>query len=187
MNLKKKDDSATIFAGLIFKELLLEPNLLNEFGIPGAITEFTKAFSQPISTLLASFVKGKTGLPIPPRALQEMIEWLGKNKNTMIAARATADIIATVKSPYEKYNSCCRSAICHASISSYDNAFGALRVAASVNNDWSRHHHIYGLIHGAKNSLKEAEYELQCAFSVEPFFEARCRIEHALSLLNLQV
>ena len=61
-------------------------------------------------------------------------------------------------------------------------AFGALRVAASKHDDWARHHHVYGLIHGVFGDFDEALPELERTRAAEPGEEVRARIAEAVEL-----
>ena len=97
---------------------------------------------------------------------------------------AWSDIIATFKGKQDKYESTCRSALCHAISGSNEHAFGALRVAATVNDNYARHHHIYGLIHSAAGNWERARFELHRALRAEHYPETRDRIAQTLSVVE---
>ncbi|MFB2881824.1 hypothetical protein [Floridanema aerugineum] len=174
----------TSFQGLLLEEFILEPNLRREFGIPEKFSELALHFSDQAATILHLLIVNHVGLPIPSDVIKEVINWLIAKRHTTLIFRSISDIIATVRSEQDKYNSCCRSAICHGVVGSDDFAFGALRIAASVNNTWARHHHIYGVIHGIKNCNLQAQYELEMAYNNEPYSETKARIQLALEILK---
>jgi hypothetical protein len=55
-------------------------------------------------------------------------------------------------------------------------------VAASKHDDWARHHHIYGLIHGAFGDYDKALPELERAGAAEPMEDVRARIGEVIDL-----
>lgn len=179
------DPTILSFQGLLLEEFLLEHNLRQEFNIPEKFSELASLFSERSATVLSILMASKVGVPIPPDVIKEIIDWVTAQRHTTLIARSIADIMATVRSPQDKYNSCCRSAICYALTGSYNFAFGALKIAASVNDLWARHHHIYGLIHGIQNRNEEAKSELEMAYNYEPYSETKARIGQALKLLNV--
>ena len=118
-----------------------------------------------------------------PYLVDEFRYTYGQFTPTRWAGRTFADLLATFKGEQYKYESTCRSALCHAVGGNMSHAFGALRIAASVNDNFARHHHIYGLIHAAEGRFDQARQELQQAKLNEPNEDTRQRIEFALSAL----
>lgn len=57
-------------------------------------------------------------------------------------------------------------------------------VAASKNDSWARHHHLYGLIHGAMGRDDRAAWELERAAGAESHDAAKARIFEALALVR---
>lgn len=131
------ETSSLSFQGLLLEELLLEPNLRQEFNVPEKLANLAQRFSKKAASILHGLIVSKTYLPIPSEVIKEVVDFLFTQRHTNLVFRSISDGIGTVRSPQDKYNSCCRSAICHAVVGSYDFAFGALRIAASVNDCWA--------------------------------------------------
>uniref|UniRef100_A0A0C1NMF9 Uncharacterized protein n=1 Tax=Tolypothrix bouteillei VB521301 TaxID=1479485 RepID=A0A0C1NMF9_9CYAN len=180
----QSDPTNLLFQSLLLEEFFLESNLRQEFGVPEKLAELASRFSKPTAKILHLLIVSKANLPIPPDAIAEVIDWLTSQRHTTLIFRSIADVLATTRSAQDKYNSCCRSAICYAVVGSYDFAFGALRISASVNDSWARHHHIYGLIHAIENRKARAQCELEMAYACEPYSETKVRIARALELLS---
>ncbi|MBW4451095.1 MAG: hypothetical protein KME38_30875 [Spirirestis rafaelensis WJT71-NPBG6] len=180
----QSDITKLSFQSLLLEEFLLEPNLRREFGVSEKLAELALRFSDQAAKILHLLIVSKASLPIPPDVIKEVVGWLASQRHTTLIFRSIADVLATARSAQDKYNSCCRSAICHAVVGSYDFAFGALRISASVNDSWARHHHIYGLIHGIENRKAQAQYEFEIAYAYEPYSETKVRIAQALFALS---
>ncbi|HEY9696131.1 MAG TPA: hypothetical protein V6D10_02635 [Trichocoleus sp.] len=172
------------FQALLLAEFLVEPRLRDEFGISGTMSELAAQFSEPVAKAICAVVSSQTGLVLPPDAMEAVLKVVSAQQQMTLLSRSVADVLATIRSPHDKYNSCCRSAICHAIVGAYDNASGALYHASRVNDSWARHHHLYGLLHGARNRQEKARYELEQAYAQEPWKESKVRIAQALALLK---
>lgn len=107
-----------------------------------------------------------------------------RNVDAHVFWRATpvSDLLAGLRSGDDTYRSCCRSALCYAITGSREWAFGALRIAASKHDDWARHHHIYGLLHGAAGDYGRSLFEFGLALVAEPHAGVRSRIGEAMAL-----
>lgn len=161
---------------------MLDPGLKNEFNYAEVATQTGILLSEPTAIAIDVFLKLKFGRGFPPRLTQKVITDLVKVKHTSLLLRTVADILAWAKSPQDAYASCCRSSLCHAVQGSYEWAFYPLQVAASKNDDWARHHHIYGLIHRANGNFDRALFELGKANHAEPLPDVRIRITEAIAL-----
>lgn len=169
-----------IFQALILREFLLEDNLQNEFNHAEIATYLGNLAGQPAALAVDRFLGGGILSFVGAGMTKKAITHLVQVKHTILIARSLADILALWKSGEDNYHSCCRSALCHAVVGSWKWSFGALQYAANYNDSWARHHHIYGLIHGAQNHFDKAEEELQRAEAEEPIEDAKQRIKEAL-------
>ncbi len=171
------------FESHLMAEFIIEPHLQDEFDLVNLASRAGTKLSPAASKILSAIIVAKTGVPIPPVVLDELGKHISKQRSTMLIFKGIADFLAWMRSSQQNYESCCRSAISHAVIGSHDYAFGALRFAANINDDWARHHHIYGLIHGVNGNYNEARYELERALGAEPYHETQLRIRLALDEL----
>jgi hypothetical protein len=171
-------DVRTSFQALLLQELVTEAELLAELGIRAEV----EALCAAGQSTLEAVADGSAGVPyfLVERSMDTLIN---RTCSDLLAQRTAADVAASAKNAESKYISCCRSALCHAAAGHYKHAFGALRVAASVDDRWARHHQIYGLIHGVEGNADGARFELGLALEGEPYPENRRRIELGLSLL----
>jgi hypothetical protein len=167
---------------LILREFLLEDGLRDEFNYAQIASWLGELVSQPASIAVEHFLSDGILSFVNAGMTQQAIVHLVKVKNTTLLLRATADFLAFMKAAENNYMSCCRSALCHAIQGSWEWAFGALRAAAHKNDSWARHHHIYGLIHGARGDFVTALRELERAATTEPYPEPRERIAEAIQL-----
>jgi len=170
------------FQGLILREFLLEDGLRDEFNYAEVASWLGELASEPVAVAVEHFLSGGILAFVNAGLTQQAIVHLVKIKNTTLLLRAAADFLAFMKSADDNYKSCCRSALCHAVQGSWEWAFGALRAAAHKNDAWARHHHIYGLIHGAKGDFATALPELERAEAEEPYPDPRRRIAEAIDL-----
>ena len=164
------------FDELLLHEFLLEPELVDEFGIAEAMRKRVGSDGATLTMLSGNMVFGE---PISAVVLTVVQKQVSKLHNTATITRSVADILATLKSESDKYHSCCRSAICYGVVGKPSRAIKPLLVAASVNDNWARHHHNFGLIQGLENNLEEAQFELHLALEREPYEDARMRIQEA--------
>lgn len=164
------------FRAMILREFYLEPRLPDEFKAATFLHWFGRTVSKPAAYLVAA----KFG--IPPTLVEQPVRFACGLQNTTLMARAFSDWLASLASPRNNYESCCRSALCYAITNSYEWAFGALRNAATRNDGWARHHHIYGLLHGERGDFERAVFELAKALDAESYADTRGRIEEAAQL-----
>ncbi|MBD2772683.1 hypothetical protein [Iningainema tapete] len=176
--------STDVFKSMILQEFLLEDRLRSEYNYAEVASWLGNLVKVPASVAVEQFLASGVLVFVNAGLTQKAIAELVKVKNTTLVIRAVADVLASCKSDEDNYKSCCRSALCHAIQGSYDWAFGALRVAASKNDNWARHHHLYGLIHGAKGDNERALFELEKALAAEPYAEPRKRIEQARQVVQ---
>jgi tetratricopeptide (TPR) repeat protein len=167
------------FQAMILREFLLEDRLKEECNISGILIRLGEIVRQPAALALEHFVRGKLGDFVAAGLTQLDIQRICNVKTATLVMRTVSDWIAWCKSSDDNYRSACRSALCYAVQGSFEWAFGALRGAASRNDTWSRHHHLYGLIHGAKGDFRRAMEELDRALATEPYLDARNRIQEA--------
>lgn len=156
-----RDDDHRVgeFDALLVREFLGEPDLVEWFGFDRSLQPTDGTFSRDDAR---SFLERLDG------ALSTT-EW----------RRALEDRLDAAETDAERYRTACWKALCHGLLREYDAAFDALRTAAAVDDDWARHHHVYGLIHGARQSTEDARFELGLALDAEPYPEARDRIAYA--------
>ena len=176
-------DSTDAFQGLLLREFLLEDELQDEFNYAEIVSWLGELLKEPASVAIEHFLSGGILGLVNAGLTKHAIVRVVKIKYTTLLVRAGADLLAFMKSEEDNYKSCCRSALCHAIQGSWEWSFGALSVAASKNDSWPRHHHIYGLIHGAKGDLEGAMSELNRALATEPFPETKQRISEAVELI----
>lgn len=163
---------------MLVREFYLEPHLADEFKAAWVLSLVAQCFVRPASKVLAA------KLGIPALLIEKPIRAIMGEKHMALPVRAFSDWLAWLKSADDNYRSCCRSALCYAINGSHEWAFGALRVAASKHDDWSRHHHFYGLIHGVAGNHERSLFELDLAQRAEPYEDVRQRIAEAASLCD---
>jgi hypothetical protein len=171
-------DLRTSFQALLLQELMTEAGLVGELGVEEQVRALCSAAQSSFETVSGG--EGDVPYFLVDRAIDQLIN---KECADLLERRTAADVAASAKSSEAKYDSCCRSALCYAAAGHYRYAFGALRVAASVDDRWARHHQIYGLIHGVEGNVDGARFELSFSLEREPYSEKRRRIELGLSLL----
>jgi len=164
----------------IYREFLLEPELLNEVGL------------ESLPATLASLLGCAEGEAMGQLTASPLLEALGLDqlKSLMIirdmslVSRTAAALSADLKRPEITYDDCCRMALCYAVIGSQGHVYGALRAAAAKNDRWARHHYLYGLILGLQGDLERGRWELGIALQSEPYEEGRNRVRFALDILD---
>jgi hypothetical protein len=161
------------FKAMLLREFFLEPRLAKEFQAARFLSWASGKLAWPLSKVIA--VK----LGISPKPVEVAVRAITGERLMALPVRSLADVLAAFKSPDDNYRSACRSALCYAVTGSREWAFGALRVAASKHDDWARHHHLYGLIHGAFGDYDKALPELERARAAEPLDDVRARIGEA--------
>lgn len=164
------------FKAMTLREFLLEPRLAEEFQAARFLSWLGGKLAWPLSQVVAA----KTG--VPAKAVEVAVRAITGERFTALPVRSVSDILAAFKSSDDNYRSCCRSALCYAVTGSHEWAFGALRAAAGKHDDWARHHHVYGLIHGIFGDFDKALPELERARAAEPMEDVRDRIGEAVGL-----
>ena len=99
-------------------------------------------------------------------------------------SRSLDERLSRAQAPEDCYVLACRAALVHALLGRREAAFESLRVAASVDDGWARHHHLYGILHAAGGDEAAARFELRLALEREPFASARERLARFLALLD---
>ncbi len=168
------------FRAMLVREFYMEPGLAEEFKAGWWLSFMARRSVRPASKILAA------NLGIPPVLVEKPIRAVVGEKNRALPVRAFPDWLVRQKSDGDTYPSCCRTALCYAINGSHEWAFEALRIAASQHDDWSRHHHIYGLIHGAEGNNERALVELRLAERAEPYEDGRRRIADAIALTDVE-
>jgi hypothetical protein len=164
------------FKAMILREFFLEPRLAEEFQAARVVSWVGGKLAWPLSKVVAA------KLGIPPKPVELAVRAITGERFTALPVRSFSDILAAFKSPDDNYRSACRSALCYSVTGSREWAFGALRVAASKHDDWARHHHLYGLIHGVFGDYDKALPELERARAAEPMEDVRARIGETVEL-----
>jgi len=164
------------FKAMTLREFFLEPRLADEFQAARFLSWLGGKLAWPLSKVV------EAKLCVPAKAVEIAVRAITGERFTALPVRSASDILAAFKSADDNYRSCCRSALCYAVTGSREWAFGALRVAASKHDDWARHHHIYGLIHGDFSDFGKALLELERARVTEPHEDVRVRISEAVEL-----
>lgn len=164
------------FKAMILREFLLEPRLAEEFQAARVLSHI----SGKLAPALSRAVEAQTG--VPAAAVEVAVRAITGERFTALPIRSFSDIVASFRSVDDNYRSCCRSALCYAVTGSREWAFGALRVAASKHDDWARHHHVYGLVHGVFGDYDKALPELERAHAAEPMGDVRARVAEAVEL-----
>jgi hypothetical protein len=174
------DQRSDAFRAMLVREFYMEPRLVDEFRAAWVMSLVARCIVRPASKVLA----GKLG--IRPYLIEKPIRAVMGEKHMALPVRVFSDWLASLKSADDNYRSCCRSALCYCINGSHEWAFGALQIAASKHDDWSRHHHIYGLIHGVEGNLERSGFELGLAEKAEPHDDVRRRIAEAIALGNTE-
>ncbi len=164
------------FKAMALREFYCEPRLADEFRAARWLAVLGGTVVRPASKVIGGM------LNIPPVLVEYAARKIMTERIIAFPVRMLSDLLAQWKSDTDNYQSCCRSALCYTITNSYGFAFTVLRHAAWKNDDWARHHHIYGLIHGIQGNYQQAQFELKKAESAEPYRDARQRIWEAASL-----
>jgi len=176
-----------VFKVLILQEFLSEPSLQNECKLAELATQLGEILAVPAARAIETFLNLKVGSSPSLDTTTNLLINLVQVKHTTLVVRAAADLLALAKSSEDNYDSCCRNALSHAVQGSYQWAFGALQAAASKNDACSKHHYIYGLIHGATGNFERAAFELNQAFRSGISKEKHKQILEALTLAQQQI
>jgi hypothetical protein len=175
------------FKDMIERECRLEEGLRDEFEYAEVATVLAELAGAPAGQAVQHVVSGGVLRFRTAGMTEKVINRLVNARTRTLVVRAVADFIAFIRSQEDNYKSCCRSALCHAKHGSWEWAFGALRAAAHKDDTWARHHHIRGLIHGARGDFEKAVTELARAAAAEPYPDASSRISEALELARSKV
>ena len=165
---------------VVYREFLLEPNLLAEVGLEGLPATLASLLSCPEEEAVARLVESPL---LEPLGLDQLKSLMIIRDMTLVS-RTAAALSAELKRDGVSYDHCCRMALCYAVIGSQGHAFGALRAAASKNDGWARHHYLYGLMLGLEGNVDRARWEMGMALQYEPYEEGRARIRAAMDLLD---
>ena len=170
---------ANAFRAMALREFYREPRLADEFEAARWLAWLGGMAVRPAAKIVAST------FGIPPILVEFTARRIMTEQVMALPVRMISDMLALWKSDTDNYQSCCRSALCYVVTNSNGFAFGVLRHAAWKNDDWGRHHHIYGLIHGIDGDYERAMFELGKALSPEPYQDVRQRIAEAITLAEM--
>ena len=106
-------------------------------------------------------------------------------RDMSIISRTASSLAAELRHIDVSYDRCVQYGLIYALSAMNGHAFAALRAAATKNDDWARHHYIYGLIHGGVGAWSTAKEELDVALSAEPYADARARVREAIEHLTV--
>jgi hypothetical protein len=165
---------------VIFREFLLEPDLLEEVGLD--------ALPDTVASLLGcsedEAVGRLTEHPLLDSLSLDQLRTLMVIRDMSLVSRTAAALSAELKQREVSYDYCCRVALSYAVIGSHGHVFSALRAAAAKNDQFARHHYLYGLILGLQGDIDRARWELGMALQHEPYEEGRTRIRLAMDILD---
>ena len=165
---------------VVYREFLLEPELLEEVGLDGLPSTVASLLGCPEGEALTRLVES----PLLEALSLDQLKTLMIIRDMSLVSRTAAALSAELKQREIGYDHCCRVALCYAVIGSLGHVFSALRAAASKNDQFARHHYLYGLILGLQGDVDRARWELGMALQHEPYEEGRSRIRMAMDVLD---
>lgn len=174
------EEAAEKLRRLAYRELLLEEGLVAEVGLEDLPERFAELLDCGSEESLDRL------LSVPLLDLVELndLRRVLTIRDMNLVSCTAAGVSAELKGEGVTYERCCRLALCYIAIGRPSHVFSALRVAATKNDLFARHHYLYGLALGLEGSVERACWELGMALSYEPYDEARERIQLALELLE---
>jgi hypothetical protein len=165
---------------IVYREFLLEPELYHEVGLESLPSQLASALAcsagDAITRLLAR--------PLLEDLTLAELRPLFVIRDMSLVSRTAAALSAELKAPGVSYDECCRTALSYAVIGSHSHVFSALRVAASKNDSFARHHYLYGLMLALGDDSERARWELGMALQAEPYDQGRARIRWVLDILD---
>jgi hypothetical protein len=165
-----------VFKAMALREFYCEPRLADEFRAARWLAWLGRTVIRPAAKVIAA------QFGVPPILVEITVNKIMTERVMIFPLRMASDQLAQWKSDTNNYQSCCRSALCYIVTNSHRFAFSVLQHAAWKNDDWARHHHIYGLIHGINGDYERAQFELGKALSTEPYPDVRQRTAEAIAL-----
>ncbi len=165
---------------IFYREFLLEPRLYREVGLEDLPRRLASLLDCSEDEALDRAVESPTLEPFTLEQLQGLLAI----RDMALVSRTAAALSAQLKASDVSYDACIRMALCYGVIGHVGHVFSALRAAASKQEEWARHHYLYGLLLGIQQSKDRACWEMGIALKYEPFEEGRARIQRACEALG---
>lgn len=169
-----------ILRRVLCREFLLEPNLYRVAGLDD--------LPRKLATILGCDEAEAASRACATATLDDLtldqLDLLLAVRDMELLAHTPASIRYQLRGPNVAYNDCIRTALCYAVVGREGQAFSALRAAAAKNDQYARHHFIYGLLLGLSGNRDRACWELNIALKYEPYETGRDRIRLSLDALG---
>ena len=165
---------------IFYREFLLEPQLYLEAGLEDLPRRLAGTLGCSEEEALDQAVESPTLEALTLEQLQGLLVI----RDMALVSRTAAALSAQLKAPDVSYDTCIRMALCYGVIGHVGHVFSALRAAASKQEEWARHHYLYGLLLGIQQANDRACWEMGIALKYEPFEEGRARIQRAYEALG---
>ena len=165
---------------LLYREFLRVPRLYHRAGMPKLPESVASLINCPVERALDKLAAD----PLLSALDYETLVGLLTVRDMTVIARTAADVATELRKQDVSYDDCCATALCFAVAGKYPHAYAALRCAASRDDDWAKHHLIYGLVLGLQGQHNRALWELGLALTREPYEEGRETIRLAMEVLK---
>ena len=165
---------------LLFRELLLEPDLFHEAGLDRLPDQLAEILDCPADQAVGRAAAD----PLLANFEFEQLQGLLSIRDMTLTSRTAAAVAAELKDPEVTYDTCCRRALCYAVAGLHAHAMAALRTAAAKHGDWARHHYLLGLMLGQEEPTERALEELHRALQHEPYEDGRIRVRRAIDVIE---
>lgn len=172
--------SSDVFQAMLLREFLLDEATTGEYDLSEVVRRLGVILDCSEEEAIGRFVAGDARSAVSGGLVHSAIVSMIQGKRSPLLVRLAAAVKKIMDAKLDDYPASCGFALGLAVRGEYELAFEALRRAGHVHDDWARHHHLYGLIHGARGDYSRALFELGLARDAEPFATTRGRIAEAI-------
>lgn len=165
---------------VLYREFLLEPMLYRDAGLD----DLPERLAALLGCARDEAVMVAVRHPTLGSLTIEQLASLLAIRDMDLVSRTAASVTSDLRPREVTYDQCIRLALCYGVLDKEGHAFSALRVAASKNDHYARHHYLYGIFLGLKGDRERALWELDMALRHEPYPEGLERIRAAWRLVN---
>lgn len=170
------------FQAMLLREFLLDEPTTEDYDLTEVARRLGSLQGCAHEEAIGRFLAGEIGPVVDSGLTRPVIQLLIQGKQAPLLVRLAGAVKKIMNPRAGDYQASCGLALGLAIRGESELAFEALRLAGSMHDDWARHHHIYGLIHGSEGNAARALFELNLAHDAEPFAATRGRIAEAIEV-----